>query len=98
MYPPEPFRLMRTAVTRLTRTGEEIAPEEAISQVQALRAITIDAAWQLFAEDRVGSLEPGKLADLTVVDQNPLETSPDALDETQVVGTWLGGRSVTPQG
>ncbi|MFQ5700013.1 MAG: amidohydrolase, partial [Myxococcota bacterium] len=90
MYPPEPFRLMRTAVTRQTRNGEAIAPSEAISAEQALRAITLDAAWQLFADDRVGSLQVGKLADLTVVDRNPLEIEPEELDRVQVLETWLG--------
>ena len=94
MYPPEPFRLMRTAVTRRSRSGERIAPDEAISAEAALRAVTIDAAWQLFAEDRVGSLEVGKQADLTLVDRSPLEIAPDDLDRIQVAGTWLGGRRV----
>jgi len=94
MYPPEPFRLMRTAVTRETRTGEAIALSEAISPDQALRAITIDAAWQLFAEDRVGSIEAGKLADFTVVDRNPLDVEPTELDTIQVLETWLGGRRI----
>jgi hypothetical protein len=92
MYPPEPFRLIATAVTRRTRLGDAIAPGEAISVEQALRAVTIDAAWQLFADDRIGSLETGKLADLTVVDRNPLTISPETLCETQVLETWLGGR------
>ena len=94
MYPPEPFRLMRTAVTRRTRNGERIAPGEAISVEAALRAVTLDAAWQLFAEDRVGSIEAGKLADFTLVDRNPLSVEPEALDELRVLGTWLGGRRV----
>jgi predicted amidohydrolase YtcJ len=94
MYPPEPLRLMKTAVTREARTGEQIAPGEAITSEQALRAITIDAAWQLFAEDRIGSIEPGKLADFTIVDSNPLDVEPRDLDEIEVVGTWLGGRRV----
>jgi predicted amidohydrolase YtcJ len=94
MYPPEPFRLMRTAVTRRTRGGEVIGAEEAISVEQALRAITIDAAWHLFADDRVGSLAPGKYADLTVVDSNPLDMDPDDLDKIQVLQTWLSGNPV----
>ena len=96
MYPPEPFRLMQTAITRRTRRGERIAPDEAITPEEALRAVTIDAAWQLFAEDRIGSLEVGKLADLTVVDRDPLESDPSHLDETRVNETWLGGRRVRP--
>jgi predicted amidohydrolase YtcJ len=94
MYPPEPFRLMRTAVTRETRNGDTIAAAEAISAEQALRAITIDAAWQLFAEDRSGSIETGKLADFTLVDRNPLQVPPRELDRIQVLGTWIGGRRI----
>ncbi len=94
MYPPEPFRLMRTAVTRRARNGEKIAPDEAIPVETALRAVTIDAAWQLFAEKEIGSLTPGKFADFTIVDANPLEIDPDDLDRIAVLGTWVGGRSV----
>ena len=94
MYPPEPFRLMRTAVTRRSRSGRRIAPNEAISSEQALRAVTIDAAWQLFAEDRVGSIEVGKQADFTVVDRDPLRIEPDDLDRVEVAETWIAGRRV----
>jgi len=94
MYPPEPLRLVRTAVTRRSRHGERIAAGEAISVEQALRAVSIDAAWQLFAEDRIGSLEVGKHADLVVLDASPFEVDPDDLDRIQVRETWLGGRRV----
>ncbi|MBW2414335.1 MAG: amidohydrolase [Deltaproteobacteria bacterium] len=94
MYPPEPLRLMRTAVTRRARNDEVIAGSEAISTEQALRAVTIDAAWQLFAEDRVGSIETGKLADFTAVDRDPLAIDPCDLDRLEVLGTWLGGRRI----
>ena len=83
---------MQTAVTRQSRNGEKIAAAEAITAEQALRAITADAAWQLFSEERIGSIEPGKLADLTVVDRNPLEIPPEELDRIEVRETWLGGR------
>ena len=56
--------------------------------------MTIDAAWQLFADDRVGSIEAGKLADFTLVDRDPLTIDPDDLDRIQVAATWLGGRAV----
>ena len=59
---------------------------------QALRAITLDAAWQLFCEERVGSIAPGKLADFSIVDRNPLEVEPERLDEIVACETWLGGR------
>jgi predicted amidohydrolase YtcJ len=94
MYPPEPFRLMRTAVTRRARGGARIAPDQAIDAEQALRAVTLDAAWQLFAEHRIGSLEAGKHADLTIVDRNPLEVDADDLDQIAVTQTWIAGRRV----
>ncbi len=92
MYPPEPLRLMRTVVTRRTRTGEKLGAGEAITAEQALRAVTINAAWQLFAEERCGSIEAGKYADFAVLERNPLEVPPEELDRIAVTGTWLGGR------
>ena len=92
MYPPEPFRLIRTAVTRLSRSGKTIGKDEAIPLEVALRAVTIDAAWQLFAEDRVGSIEVGKQADFTVVDRDPYRVPEEELDRIEVEQTWLAGR------
>ena len=94
MYPASPLSLMRTAVTRLTRKGDRLAPDQAITAEQALRAVTIDAAWQLFADDRIGSIEPGKYADFTVLERNPLEVPPEEIDEIAVLGTWLAGQPV----
>jgi predicted amidohydrolase YtcJ len=92
MYPPDPLMLMRTAVTRKTRTGEQIAASEAISNEEALRAVTIDAAWQLVRENQIGSIEPGKLADFTVLERNPLKTPGEELHEIGVLDTWLAGQ------
>ncbi len=86
---------MRTAVTRRSRSGARIAADQAISVESALRAVTIDAAWQLFAEDRVGSIEVGKQADFACVDRNPLAIDPDELDALEVSSTWLAGRLVS---
>lgn len=58
---------------------------------QALRAVTIDAAWQLGMEDKIGSLEVGKLADLVVLDGNPLETDPMEIQNIQVDLTMMDG-------
>jgi len=59
---------------------------------QAIRATTIDAAWQLRMEDKVGSIEVGKYADLVVLDKNPLEVNPSQLIEINVLMTMMGGR------
>jgi predicted amidohydrolase YtcJ len=92
MYPPEPFKLMRTAVTRKTRRNEIIGKNQAISVEEALRAVTLNAARQLFVEDKVGSLEVGKFADLVLVAENPFKIKPDRLDRIEVIGTYRGGR------
>ncbi len=91
MYPPGPLRLAATAVTRRTRLGTTIADHQAISALEALRAITIDAAWQLGMDDEVGSIEVGKRADFTVVDRSPLRVEAADLDHLEVGSTWLSG-------
>ena len=92
MYPPGPLRLARTAVTRLTRGGEPLGADQAISVEQALRAVTIDAAWQLHLDDEIGSLAPGKRADLTILDADPRALPPADLDRIAVRATWLDGQ------
>ena len=93
MYPAAPLSLMRTAVTRRTRTGEQLGADEAITPEQALRAVTIDAAWQLFADDEIGSIAVGKYADLAVLSRNPLESPPQDIDRIEVLQSWLGGKT-----
>jgi predicted amidohydrolase YtcJ len=92
MYPPGPLRLAGTAASRRTRQGDTIADHQAISTAEALRAVTIDAAWQLRMDDEIGSIEVGKRADFTVVDQNPLRAAPADLEHIEVTRTWLDGR------
>lgn len=93
--PLSAFRTMKTAVTRATREGEGvIAAEQALSVQQALDAMTINAAWQLGMEARVGSIEVGKAADLVWTSENPLSISPEDLDKIKVRGTWIGGQPV----
>jgi len=62
--------------------------------MNAMRAVTIDAAWQIGREAELGSLEAGKLADLVVLAENPLEVAPDALRDIAVVRTVVGGRTI----
>ena len=90
--PVDPFRAMRTARARSARTGETvIAPDQALSPIEALRAMTIDAAWQLQLEEETGSLAVGKSADLVQLSANPLEVSDDELAGIEVRATWLAG-------
>ena len=92
--PVNPLQLVWVSVNRFTRSGETLGPEERVSPLQALRAITIDAAWQNFEEASKGSIEPGKLADLVVLSANPLTVEPEAIVDIQVLETIVGGRSV----
>ncbi len=96
VVPMEPLRLVWAAVNRKTRSDFTIGAAERISPMQALRAVTIDAAWQHFEEDVKGSLEPGKLADFAILSRSPLD-DPETIDEIEVIETVIGGRRVYPR-
>jgi predicted amidohydrolase YtcJ len=93
VVPMEPLRLVWSAVNRRTRSGYVVGPDERLTPMQALRAVTADAAWQHFEEDEKGSLEPGRLADLVVLSRSPLD-DPEHIDEIEVVETIIAGRTV----
>jgi predicted amidohydrolase YtcJ len=79
------------AVNRVTATGLLLGEEERIPVADALRAITIDAAYQLHQDGETGSVEVGKRADFTVLENDPLEVAPERLKAVGVWGTVLGG-------
>jgi predicted amidohydrolase YtcJ len=85
-----------TAVTRQSRTGEVIGPDERVSALDALKAITLNAAYQYGEEGRKGSIEVGKLADFVVLDANPLTVAPNAIKDIKVLQTIKEGRVVFP--
>jgi predicted amidohydrolase YtcJ len=89
-----PLRNMSVAVTRRSREGRVFAPEERLTVDQALRAQTIDAAWQMFCDDIVGSITPGKYADLAVLSADPHTVPPEALADLGVTATLLAGEVV----
>jgi predicted amidohydrolase YtcJ len=88
--PMEPLRIVWAAVNRRTVAGKELGPEQRIDPRAALRAVTIDAAYQHFEEAEKGSIEPGKLADLVILDRSPLE-DPEHIDQISVLETIVGG-------
>ncbi len=92
MAPADPLILMAAAVNRTTPSGWTPGPDQRLTPEQALRAVTIDAAYSLRLEDRVGSIEPGKRADFTILDANPLTVDPSTIAGIGVWGTVLGGR------
>jgi predicted amidohydrolase YtcJ len=92
--PAEPLRNLAVAITRTSRTGRILNPDEAITLDEALRAQTLDAAWQLQADDIVGSLEVGKYADLVVLSADPYSVDPAELPSLTVEATYLAGQQV----
>jgi predicted amidohydrolase YtcJ len=90
---------MQTAITRRAKWYDgQLHPEEALTREQALRFYTINNAKLLFQEDRTGSLEPGKLADLAVLDTDLLTCPEDKIVATQVLRTYVGGKLVYQRG
>lgn len=92
--PMSPLQAVWSAVNRLTRSGQVLGPEQRITPLEALRAVTIDAAWQIHEENRKGSIAPGKFADLVVLAQNPLTIDPVKIKDISVVETIVGGKSI----
>lgn len=93
---PDPLHMIQMAVTR--RTWKEpdfvLNPAERVSVESGIRALTSEAAWQLFSDHEVGSLEVGKLADLVILDSDPRLVDPDAIRTIRVSETWMNGAQV----
>lgn len=91
--PIDPLRCVQNAVVRdMKENGRILAPEQRITPMEALRAVTIDAAWQCHLDHVCGSLAPGKAADLVVLDQDPLSVAPEAIAGIKVRATWIDGQ------
>ena len=87
---------IRVAVVRdLWKEPETIlAPQERVSVEAAIRSVTRNAAWACHSEHEIGSLEPGKLADLVVLDADPRKVKPTAISDIGISETWMDGRRV----
>ncbi|MCY3706979.1 MAG: amidohydrolase [Gammaproteobacteria bacterium] len=96
--PVDPLQLIWVSVNRRTRSDQVLGPEERVSPLEAMRAMTLDAAWQNFEEDIKGSIEPGKLADLVILSDNPLTVDPLTIREIDVLETIVGGETVYLRG
>lgn len=89
-----PLQIIRNAVMRVDMSGRVVAPDESLTREQAILAITRWAARFISAEEQLGSIEPGKLADLVVFDGDVLGTPIEKIDELRPVLTMVGGRAV----
>lgn len=90
--PMLPLQVVWSQVNRITTGGAELGRHQRVAPMAALRAVTIDAAWQVFMDDSIGSLEPGKLADMIVLSGSPLGSSD--VRELLVERTFIGGAEV----
>lgn len=89
---PDMLQTVWCAVNRITRKGRVIGPDQRVSVYQALEAVTVNGAYAYFEEDRKGTLEAGKLADMVVLDRNPLKVEPLRLRDIRVMETIKEGK------
>ena len=90
----DPLAGIAAGVRRTIDEREAWRPEQAVTAEEALRAVTTGPAWLAGDEGRRGMLVPGQMADLTVLDRDPLQCAPDELPRVRVLATMLGGRWV----
>jgi predicted amidohydrolase YtcJ/putative hemolysin len=91
---PDAMRILDATVTRRSRSGDIIGPDQRVDVITALKALTIWPAFQHFEESRKGSLEPGKLADLVILTDDPTAIDPDTLDTIKVAETIKEGETI----
>jgi len=94
VVPPDMLRLAQTAVVRTTRSGFVLGPAERVRPYVALKAMTDWAAYQYFEEKSKGTLEPGKLADLVILERDPLQGDPTTISTIKVVETIKEGQPI----
>jgi len=94
VHPVNQMDLIWIATNRSSRSGRVYGPEERLTPYQALRASTLESAWQFFEEDRKGSLVIGKLADLVILSANPLKVDLEKIKDIQILETIKEGRSI----
>lgn len=94
ILPIGPMVGIQAAVTRKGMSGQVYGIEEALTVVEALRAYTVLGAWLIFKDRQIGTIEPGKFADLVLLDQDITGIDPDHIVNTRVLQTWLGGKLV----
>jgi predicted amidohydrolase YtcJ len=91
---PNLIQVMWATVNRVSRSGAVIGPEERLTPAEALKTVTLLGAYQHFEEDRKGSIEVGKLADLVILSDNPLTVEPMEINQIVVLETIKEGETV----
>ena len=91
---PNLMMIMHTTVNRVSRSGKIMGPDERLTPYEALKSITISGAYEFREEDRKGTLSPGKLADMVILDKNPLKVDPMTLKDIKVLETIKEGKTI----
>lgn len=94
VIPPNMMETIWCAVERITKNGVQLAASEKVSVYDALKAVTVNAAHEIWEENFKGSLEPGKIADLIVLDSNPLAVPSENLRDVKILHTVKEGALV----
>lgn len=94
VVPPDMIRLIWSAVTRRTRSGDILGPAERVTPYEALQEVTANAAYEIHEEALKGTLEPGKLADFVILNANPLAIPKESLLSLRVLDTVKEGRTI----
>jgi predicted amidohydrolase YtcJ len=92
--PIDPLLSIWSATNRITASGKVLGPNQCVPVLEAVRSVTTHAAFQAFSENHKGSLEVGKLADMVVLDANPLTIDPVKIKDIEVLATIVGGNVV----
>ena len=91
---PNMFETIWCAVKRQTKDGVLLNQDEGISVIDAIKAVTINAAYQYFEENKKGSIKEGKLANFIIVDKNPLKVNIDDLKSIKILETIKEGKTL----
>ena len=94
VVPPDMIRLLWSSTNRITRSGKILGDQQKISTYDALKAMTLNAAYQHFEDDIKGSIEVGKLADLVVLSEDPLAMPAASLLNLKVIATYSHGKEI----
>ena len=92
--PMDPLLSVWSAVNRITGSGKVLGEDQTVSVLDALKSVTIWGAYQFHEERMKGSLEPGKLADMVILGENPLEIAPERIRDIPILATLVGNRLV----
>ena len=91
---PNMLETIDIAVNRKTKNGVVLGEEEKIDVYSALKAVTINAAYSYFEEDKKGSIKPGKVADFIILSDNPLTVNKEKIKDIKILSTWKNGKEV----